>query len=272
MKNFFVLTDAVNYIEEHLCQEFTPLMVAEHCHVSLSSLQKLFRYAMHKSLKEYIIKRRICCAARDILDTKLTITEVAYRYQFGSPEVFTRAFRKVWNETPSSFQKHWRFSGIFPKIDYHYNKGEDFDMARKKVDLSEAYELFRKLSGSYVLCFDVSRMADINKIDRDAGDMAIVEAARRIDEARDDEMPMFRIGGDEFALITGLYDLDAVHALSQRITGQNGTAFSYKGAQIPLSLHVAMTTVPVGTFSCSDFFTTMKQSIMQSVEQERAEH
>lgn len=262
MKNFFVLTDAVNYIEEHLCQEFTPLMVAQHCHVSLSSLQKLFRYAMHKSLKEYIVKRRICCAARELLDTEQSITEIAYRYQFGSPEVFTRAFRKVWNEPPSSFQKHWRFSGIFPKIDYHYSKGEDFDMARKTVDLSEAYEVFRQLQGSYVLCFDIARMDNINKkISHEAGDLAIVETARRIDEAREDDMPMFRLGGDEFALITGLYDAEKANALGQRITAHNGATFVYQDQTIPLSLHFSMTTVPTGSFKCSDFFLSMQHSI-----------
>lgn len=70
-------------------------MVADCCNVSLSSLQKLFRLALHKSVKEYINKRRISLAAGDILKTDMSFIEIAYKYQFNSLEVFCRAFRKV---------------------------------------------------------------------------------------------------------------------------------------------------------------------------------
>ena len=105
MKNFYILTDALTYIEKNICEDFHCQKVADHCGVSLSSLQKLFRLALRRSVRDYIQRRRICLAARDILDTKMKISDIAYKYQFGSPESFTRAFKKVWNESPTSVMK-----------------------------------------------------------------------------------------------------------------------------------------------------------------------
>ena len=116
MKNFFILTDAINYIEDNICEKINSQMVADYCYVSLSSLQKLFRLALHKSVKEYISKRRMSLAAKDLLDTDMSIIEVAYKYRYSSPEVFCRAFRRIWHETPSNYRKKWRFSDLFLKL------------------------------------------------------------------------------------------------------------------------------------------------------------
>jgi AraC family transcriptional regulator len=146
LKNFYILTDAINYIEDNLCNEFTLDHVAEACYSSLSGLKKLFAYAFHLGLKEYISKRRMTHAAHDLLNSELSITEIALKYQYNSPEVFTRAFFKVWGTSPSTFKKQWRFTGIFPKILFEYDGGKI--MSRKKVDLSELYDLLKSRTNS----------------------------------------------------------------------------------------------------------------------------
>lgn len=264
MKNFFILTDAVNYIEDHICEDISCQMVADFCFVSLSSLQKLFRYALHKSLKDYITRRRICCAADDILKTELSFTDITYKYCFHSPEVFSRTFHKVWNESPSSFKKHWKFSGIYPKLDYNYEEGEDLEMARKKVDISEAYEVFKELKGTYVLCFDIFGLVPINNISFAAGDLAIIETARRIDEVRGDNTLMFRIGGDEFALVTGSKEEEEVHEIARKVQSKNGQTFRYENQDIPLSLWLGLTKIPETNLRYSDFFMNMHQAIHHS--------
>ena len=81
MKNFHTLINAINYIEDNLINEVTQQMVADSCYISLSSLQKLFRYAMNLSVKEYISKRRITNAANDLLSSDMTIMDIAFKYQ-----------------------------------------------------------------------------------------------------------------------------------------------------------------------------------------------
>ena len=67
------------------------------------------------------------------------------------------------------------------------------------------------------MCFDIQNLIEINGISLKAGDRAILEAVERIDVAATDEMLLLRIGGDEFALITGLYDLAEAEALRDEV-------------------------------------------------------
>ena len=66
MNNFMVLTESINFIEDNLCEPITREDIAAHCYVSLSKLEKLFRYALHISIKDYISRRRMTQAAKDI--------------------------------------------------------------------------------------------------------------------------------------------------------------------------------------------------------------
>ncbi|MFA7672913.1 MAG: diguanylate cyclase [Clostridia bacterium] len=136
-------------------------------------------------------------------------------------------------------------------------------MARKKVDMSEAYDYLREKTGSYVLCFDVQNLTAFNNISRKAGDLAILEEALRIDKAATDDMMVMRIGGDEFALISGLYDLDTVKVLAEKVLSKNGRTIMFEGRELPLSLYYGMIKIPE-SLRYSEFFTDMHRTITNS--------
>ena len=117
VKNFCILSDALDCVESRLGEDLSPQQVAEECHCSLSSLQKLFRYVFHISVADYISRRRMTCCARELITTGKSILDIAMDYGYHSPEVFTRAFARVWGTTPAAFRKNRRFSGLFPKFD-----------------------------------------------------------------------------------------------------------------------------------------------------------
>lgn len=263
MKSFMVLTESIDYIERRLCEPFTRADIAGHCHVSLSMLEKLFRYALNMSIKTYVSKRRMTLAARDILQTGMSVTDAAMKYQYNSVEVFTRTFRRVWNVAPSSFKDSWTFTDIFPRINYEYKEGDDPNMARKRVDMSGAYDFLREKRGSYVLCFDIQGLVPINAISTKAGDLAILACASRISGAASDDMLMMRIGGDEFALVTGLYDPDAAKAVSETVLKHNGETFQFEDQAIPLSLYCGITAIPE-SLRYGEFFSELHQTILQS--------
>lgn len=258
-----ILTESINYIESNLCEPLERGDIAGHCYVSLSTLEKLFRYALHMSIKTYISKRRMTQAAKDIVHTDMSVTDIAMKYQYNSAEVFARAFRRVWNVLPSEFGGKWRFTGIFPRINYEYKEGDDLYMARKRVDMSEAYDYLRERKGSYVLCFDIQHLTAFNNVSHKAGDLAILEEAARIDKAASDDMLVMRIGGDEFALISGLYDMDEAKALSDKVLAENGKPIVCDSAEYPLSLWCGITTIPE-SLRYSEFFTDMHRAIKDS--------
>lgn len=264
MRNFQALTTALDLIEENLTQPVSRQEIARHCYISLSALEKLFRYALHCSLNEYISKRRITQSAKDLLESDETVTDIAFKYQYQSPEVFNRAFRRVWQTSPTRFRETWTFSGLFPKRKFDYSEGDDLIMSGKKVDLSEAYDFLSQRRGTYVICFDISGLMPINEISRKAGDLAILETAARIDHAATDNMLALRIGGDEFALLTGLSDASTAQAIADKVLAENGKPFSCDGRAIPLTLWAALTTIPEQVLRFDDLFTRMQRVIDQS--------
>lgn len=240
VRNFMTLADALNFIDAHLCDPISQEDIANACYCSLSSLQKLFRYAFHFSIKEYVEKRRLTCAARDVTGGEMRIADISLKYQYNSPEVFSRAFARLWGTKPSAFRKQWRFSGLFPKIvDFDYIGDQERGIImRRKVDISEVYDVLKELQGTYVLCFDIVGLVPINAISHELGDQAILETARRIEGTADENMLLFRIGGDEFALVTGLRDPEQVRVLAEAVLSANGEEIQHKGRACPLALRV----------------------------------
>ncbi|MFT3950442.1 MAG: helix-turn-helix domain-containing protein [Oscillospiraceae bacterium] len=237
MKNFYLITDALDFIETNLTAALTQEQIARHCACSLSALQKLFRYAMYCGIGEYIAKRRITLASRALISTRRSILDIALDYQFNSPEVFTRAFIRVWDCTPSEFRKNRRFPDLFPKFTPEL-RGDSL-MTRRTVDTTALYDILKAKKGTYILCFDTVGLMAINEISHAAGDKTIAECIRRIDDAAAEDMLFFRIGGDEFVLVTGLDDDAQAQALAMDILAGNGAPVLQDGREIPVSMRAA---------------------------------
>ena len=195
----------------------------------------------------------------------MTITEIAMKYQYNSPETFTRAFKKLWEVTPSVFKSQWRFTRLFPRITGigYYNLSNGGKEMIKKVDISDVYDALKEKANTWVCCFDIQGLVPINNISYEAGDKAILETAHRIETSSTDEMMLFRIGGDEFALVTGLTDQAAAEALAQSILAKNKQTITCNGQEIPLSLRVGLLKMPEkeSNLRYQELFTNMHQAI-----------
>lgn len=234
---FAVFVTALEYIEARLCEDISQEEIAAACCVSLSSLQKLWKYCTHFSLKEYISKRRLTLAGRDLLSGDTSVLDIAMKYGYNSHEVFTRAFTKVWGVSPSKFKKQWRGScGLCPPLNPEYIERNDY-MRVKKYDIREFYDYLKSQAGTYVLCFDIQNLMTVNDtLGREAGDKSILEAFRRINEAAEENMVCLRMGGDEFAMITESSDPEFVSSIADKVLSQNGGKVPYTGGDVAVSI------------------------------------
>ena len=234
-----VLTCALDYIETHLCGELTLREVADACHYSLSGLQKIFGHVFHIGLADYMLRRRVTLAARDLLATQDSILDIALRYGFGSHEVFIRAFRRIWGEAPGHFRRTRTFSDIYPPTDIIQGGSS---MISRHFDVTQLYDAICRIEGTWAILFDTRHLREINDtLGHAAGDLAIAECLRRIDCGKRDGMLMFRIGGDEFILLTGLTDEAEAHSLALSILAHNGETVPWKDHPFPVSMHYALT-------------------------------
>ena len=79
----------------------------------------------------------------------------------------------------------------------------------------------------------------------------------------------FRIGGDEFALITGSKDLSYVEDLSREVLSHNGEYVSWENQKIPLSLRAGIHQVPENNLKYDDFYSGMHKAIEECRRQEQ---
>ena len=257
------LTAALEYIENNLTSELTQEGCARFACCSLSGLQKMFRNVFHTSVGGYVTKRRVTAAARELQKRERSTLDIALEYGWGSAEAFTRAFSRVWGMTPTEYRRRWRFSGLCPKLDIprqFMHKGEL--IMTNKYDISELYDYIKSMQGTYLLSFDIAHMDNVNKtFGHEAGDKVILECLHRIDRECTDGMIMFRIGGDEFVMMTGLSDRAAAEALALKILSHNGETVEWKGTQIPVSLRAGAVLLKSGKLSYSELFSELVSAL-----------
>ena len=108
---------------------------------------------------------------------------------------------------------------------------------RRTVDISELYDFFKSRRDCWFVCGDIVHLIPINEISRKAGDAAIAEALRRMESVCGPEDVVFRIGGDEFALLTNSREQAYAEELKEKILAMNGQIIQFEEKDIPLSLY-----------------------------------
>lgn len=263
MNKIEILTTALEYIEANLSSEIKTEDVAGACYCSKAALEKLFRCINHMSVHDYVVRRRMTLAARRMRECpEVNVLEVALAYGYSTNESFSRAFKKVWDCNPSEFKENPRHFELFPRRYPPMMKGDAIVMARN-VDISELYELFKTRKNCYFVCCDIDHLVPINEISHKAGDMAILESLRRMEAEAGEEDVIFRIGGDEFAMLTSSEDATYAETIAERIRENNGKPIVYEGREIPLKLHIAVTKSVSDQVRYKELFEQLHNAIME---------
>lgn len=268
MRNVELLEESLTYMENHLKEDIRTEDVARACHCSKSTLEKLFRCVNDVTVHEYLVRRRMMKAARKLLDSPETgILEIALEYGYGSHESFTRAFKQIWNCKPSEFRSRNRFSEVFPRLGIPLENGDDYMRERRPYDISELYDLLSQRKKCYMVCCDIKNMIQLNEISRKAGDLAILETMKRMESIAGAQDVIFRVGGDEFVMLTASEDVSYANNLMEKLAGYNDRTFQYEKQEIPLSLHVGITKSGESTVRYHELFTKIHTAILESKNQ-----
>ena len=104
-KNKCRLLEIISYLDKNISEVFDALEVADHFHLSYGYLAKLFKNELGMTMSEYVNSVRIRNASFDLLETDLSINEVAQKHGFASPKAFYKEFKKVYHMTPRQYCK-----------------------------------------------------------------------------------------------------------------------------------------------------------------------
>ena len=94
--DYITLHPEVNLTREEMCRM---------CDVSESTLRRLFKSHMGKSIYEFIKDTKVLYAAHLLTTTNIPISEVGYRLGYESPSYFTKTFRDVFGVSPQEYRK-----------------------------------------------------------------------------------------------------------------------------------------------------------------------
>ena len=80
--------------------------MAEKFHISKSYLSKKFKHVTGFGFKEYIVNIRIKNACKMLLDTDMTITDIAFECGFNDSNYFGDAFKHIKGIAPYKYRKN----------------------------------------------------------------------------------------------------------------------------------------------------------------------
>jgi AraC family transcriptional regulator len=111
MTNAEVVLAVVDWIEERLSEELPVPALARRAGYSLHHFVRLFHGVVGLPPRDYVLRRRLSEAARELARGRRSVTEVAFAYAFNDLETFTRAFRREFGTTPSAVRRGATFTG-----------------------------------------------------------------------------------------------------------------------------------------------------------------
>ena len=95
----------LNFMESKLTSNFELEDIAYIANFSMFHFHRLFVGIVGYTPMDYVRRRRLSEAAREIVFSLLSIEDIARRYQFVSQSSFTRAFGRQFNISPEKVRK-----------------------------------------------------------------------------------------------------------------------------------------------------------------------
>ena len=99
------LAQAIRLMEAHVGQPLTTAAIARRAGVTARTLETIFRRSIGETPGAYYLRLRLNAARRLVLDTRVTMAEIALRTGFSSAAAFSRAFLKAFGQSPARLRR-----------------------------------------------------------------------------------------------------------------------------------------------------------------------
>jgi len=109
VSNEEVVYETARWIEGRLGEALPIPAIAAKAGYSLFYFERLFAGILGLTPKEYVLRRKLSEAARELAAGRRGVTDVAFSYGFSDSDSFSRAFKRFHGTTPSAVRRGARF-------------------------------------------------------------------------------------------------------------------------------------------------------------------
>jgi len=102
------ISDLIDQIHENLGEPLTVEDLAERANMSVSSLERRFKEYLGTTPKRYLVHARMAAACDRLLNTTLSIGQIATSLSYHEHASFTRAFASVMHMSPKAYREFYR--------------------------------------------------------------------------------------------------------------------------------------------------------------------
>jgi len=98
----------IEYVDDHVEQNLTIQGVSKAMGMSVATLERRFLKHFSTTPKKYFQQARMSAACDRLLNTPMSVGEVAESLGYKEHSAFTRAFHAVVHLSPSEYRKYYR--------------------------------------------------------------------------------------------------------------------------------------------------------------------
>ncbi len=103
--SYIPIQKAIYYIRTHFKEDITIKEIADFAGVSSVTLGRKFNEYIRRNVKEYIIEFRLAYAKKLLLQTRESVTDIAFYCGFNSLSYFQRSFEQKYGQPPKRYRK-----------------------------------------------------------------------------------------------------------------------------------------------------------------------
>lgn len=103
-----ILSHAAEYVRQNFTNHISVAELADFCHCSESHLSHIFKKRIHVNINAYINKVRIEASKNFLVDSPVSIADIALNVGFYDPNYYSRVFSQLVGISPSEYRRRFR--------------------------------------------------------------------------------------------------------------------------------------------------------------------
>ncbi len=103
-RRMVTLSRMTGFIEEHFAEPVTREKILEIGCVSVCTASRIFQSLLHKSMVEYLLEVRLAHAGKMLLNSDLSVSEIAFKCGFNDSNHFSTMFRRAAGVSPREYR------------------------------------------------------------------------------------------------------------------------------------------------------------------------